>query len=460
MRFKLTLLTLFVAACASDVQPGEPTPDGGHPDAGLADASPHALDAGPLLDGGPREDAAEAPSRRARYTTDRTLSPITPNVVERMQDILLSADGQAPDVFAKMGASATVSSAFLHCFDTTRVELDGRDELAETIAFFGGGDAGGFSPFGRQSLSATVGWTASDALRGDPAPYEQEINAASPLFAVIMYGSNDAGYLNPFWYGENLWTLLEGVIARGVIPIVSNVMPRDDSPAVDAYIAPNNMIVRALAESLQIPFIDFHRELMALEGHGLASDNVHPNTYSQSGSNRPCVFTDVGLQYGYNLRNLITIQTLDRVRRTLLEGEAAPDEDAPARRGAGTLASPHEIDALPFADLGDTSASDSRLLDRYDGCAAPQNESGPEVAYTFTLTEETTVRAMVIDRGATDVDIHLLGDEVTTEGCIARGHNELVRNLAAGTYHLVVDSFTSGSSERSGRYLLAVMEQE
>ena len=47
-------------------------------------------------------------------------------------------------------------------------------------------------------------------------------------------------------------------------------------------------------------------------GH-VCDDNLHLNVYAPTGAARGCVFTAAGLQYGHNVRNLLTLQALDVV---------------------------------------------------------------------------------------------------------------------------------------------------
>ena len=65
--------------------------------------------------------------------------------------------------------------------------------------------------------------------------------------------------------------------------------------------------------------------------------------------------------------------------------------------------------------------------------------------------------AYVIDRGATDVDLHLLRGEPTGERCIARHDRTVTANLTAGTYYVVVDTFLGKGGAHPGEFLLAVV---
>ena len=375
-----------------------------------------------------------------------------------LRDIVASGEGLQEDVFAKVGASATKSRNFLHCFAGDDIDLDGREELRDTIMYFRGGEAGGVNPFERESLTVTVGWSAGRAIRGDPSPLEQELEAIAPRYAVIMYGTNDIQLGSITGYSDNMLDLVDLLLDWGVIPLLTSIMPRDDSSSADEQVPRYNMVVRGIAQALQVPFIDYHRELVTLPDHGLAGDGIHPNVHYESGSARSCFFDVEGLQHGYNIRNLITIETLDRVRR-VLDGEEAPDAPGEPPSGDGSQDFPFLIEELPFSDLKSTLLSTHRDIDEYPGCSADQDESGPELTYELDLAFPARVRAMVFDRGSVDIDIHLLDETGTGEGCLERDHNGVVADLEAGTYFIVVDTFVSSGEEHAGEYLLVVMEE-
>jgi hypothetical protein len=173
------------------------------------------------------------------------------------------------------------------------------------------------------------------------------------------------------------------------------------------------------------------------------------------------VFTPDGLTAGYNIRNLLTIQTLDRARRVVVDSEAAPDVAVRSIAGTGTVADPVVVDSLPFSDVRDTRESTNDAIDVYDGCAAAQDESGREHYYRFEVAEKRRVRALVVDDvdgDGADIDVHLLSGTSGAD-CIARDHRELVVDLDPGTYYFVLDSFSSGGVAREGEYLFVVMEQ-
>jgi hypothetical protein len=390
-------------------------------------------------------DAAPAPVTFAQYPTDRTLSPLSPSVVAGLRAIHVTATG-SDATFAKIGDSQTAASGYLTCFATAAVDLAGHD-LAGTLAHFKAGDAAGADPFARKSLAAVVGWPAFKAISGAPTPVELELAAIHPTFATIMFGSNDAGWVSIDRFGRNLIEIGDELLAHGVIPIYSSFPPRDDDPAADALVARYNAVVRGVASTRGLPFIDLHRELMSLPAHGLGPDHLHLASAAGGG----CKLDPASLGHGNNLRNLLTLETLDRLRATVLDAMPAPDLELPRSAGSGLPADPLVIDAFPYADRRDTRAG-VRAIASYPGCSAA-DEGGPELYYQVTITAPTTLHAYALEAAGVDVDLQLLD---AGGACLGRGDTTIDHAVAAGTYTLVVDTFASGAIERGGEYVLVV----
>jgi len=126
---------------------------------------------------------------------------------------------------------------------------------------------------------------------------------------------------------------------------------------------------------------------MPLPDHGLGSDQVHPTVM---GYNRSCHLTEEGLQFGYNMRNLITMQAFDRVFRTVVTAAPALDFEPAALQGEGSQADPFQVDTIPFIDARATTALDLRFFYRLD------------------LGETLDLRLMAIHRDDSDADLTLL----------------------------------------------------
>jgi hypothetical protein len=470
---------LLFAACVPDRPPRVVT-DAALPDAGAsADAGqspdaapPMSFDAGVvtpdagLIDGGlsdtgvvDRPDALApedaAPSAGpARYSELEIHSPITDSVAERLRAIA-GAQARTEDVFAKVGDSNTVSSGFLNCFVGPLVELDTHLALLDTLDFFRGGDASGTPPFNRTSLAATIGWSAWSPISGSPSPLTREIDAIEPRIAVIMFGTNDVETRNIYRFGESMMDIADQLVRGGTIPIITSAPPRDDDAVSDAWIPRFNAVARGIAEARQTPFVDLERALRAVPGHGLGPDGIHLESYPTGA--RACSFTAAGLTHGHNVRNLLTLEALERARFAL-EGRASPDASAPALVGRGVAAEPYLIDRLPFTDTRDTRAQGERLISAYDACA-PQDESGPEIVYRFEVTARTAISAFVIARGQSDIDLHLLNGRAEPSACVQRNDRTISATLDPGTWYFVLDTYVANGTELPGEFLFAVVAE-
>ncbi len=412
-------------------------PDGGPPPDGARD-------------GAPKPDAPPPLSGPARYG-ETTHSPITSSVAANLRAIAAAGPGKKEGVFAKIGASNSLNSNFLHCFAGSSVSWGSHGALAATVAHYKTDLGGGVTPFDRDSVCTVVGWPAHKAIAGNPSPLAQEVNAISPRIAVVMYGTNDIGYDNIWQYGESMLSITDQLIGWGVVPILTTIPPRADSATANTQVPRYNAVVRGVGQARQVPVIDLHRELLPLPAQGLGSDGIHMNAKASG-----CDLTSAGLQYGFNVRNLLTLESLARVKAAL-DGAPAPDPATAPQQGAGTAASPFAVDALPYTDLRNTAGWPEKKIKSY-GCAPTVDESGPEVVYRLVLGKPTNLRAIVFDGDNVDLDLHLLDASANpASGCLARDDKLIVKSLPAGTYHLVVDTYVTGGAEKAGEYLLVVL---
>ena len=386
-------------------------------------------------------DGSVAPAAPVLYPLGRLHSPITASVASRLRAI--GHTGSTANVFAKVGDSITAMSSFATCFDHD-YQLASHASLEPTRAYFAAGDAAGSSPFGRTSLAATGGWQTSDELAGTPCPLDQEESAIAPLYSVVLLGTNDNRYgRSPIAYGHDLWTIVDNLIGDGTIPILSTIPPVNGDTSTDARVPLFNLIVRAIAQGRQVPLVDFHDAIVSLPNRGISSDGLHP-TVSPSGA---CDLSDSALQYGFNVRNLITVEALDRTR-TALAG-SPPDSTAATRAGAGTHASP-VLGSLPLVDLADTHDGDSGFA-QY-ACDATAR-SGHEIVYKLNLASRITIGAYLIEHGATDASVHVLAGSLATSACVASGTSTLTATVGPGTIYIVVDTTTAATE---GEYALVV----
>ncbi len=436
MRLRVALGCLLVAACGSPTERDDAGP--------RVDAGAFGVDAGVF--------EVDAGFSVISYPSGRTQSPITREVALHLQAIAARGPSKNGAVFSKIGDSNTVNTSFLSCFAFANVDLAGRSTLQPALDYFLTGGS-----FDRMSLSASVGWNAASPLNGTPSPLQQELDAAQPRYATVMFGTNDVGFTDTHAFGRNLFTLVDTLTMQGVVPIVSAIPPRDDTAAIDAWVPRYNLVARGIAQARRVPFIDLHHELLSVPAHGLGSDGVHLNVYVP-GAVRPCVLNPAGLGFGHNVRNLHTLEGLSRAWNAV-EGRTAPDATAPRIEGSGMPGDEVLIASLPFVDVRDTRTDGVARLDAYPGCASTTNESGREVLYRLELSQPTNVRVFVVSLGRSDIDVHLMSDTNSGQACVVRHDKFFVRKLAAGTHYLSLDTYQSSEGALAGEYLVGAIAE-
>jgi len=127
----------------------------------------------------------------------------------------------------------------------------------------------------------------------------------------------------------------------------------------------------------------------------------------------------------------------------------------------GTISNPIKIDSFPFSNSGNTRNMFSLEIDSYS--AQPEtNETGPEVIYEFTVSTPGNIDISVTDIQNEDIDndIHLLSsldldnDKMAVD-TLARDDHNIIMHIDAGTYYIVVDSFSSSGNDRPGEFTMS-----
>ncbi len=274
--------------------------------------------------------ASRMASAATRYPEGVVQSPMTAAVVARLRAVLQKGGG-IRDTFVKVGDSNTANPSFMRCFAGDDVRLAGHDELEATRTAFRVHHVDLLhDSFARVSVAATPGWLTAQVLQGSPSHLVQEIAEVKPAFAIVMLGTNDNRPGGFEIFRDKIAEVVDRALAAGVVPILTTVPPRDDSPATAARVPTFNAEIRALAERRAIPLLDLHAALASLPGHGLAKDGIHlAPAGTADGSPHPCWFSSDALRKGMNMRNLLTLVALDRARRFLLEGAAPEAEPTP-----------------------------------------------------------------------------------------------------------------------------------
>lgn len=288
------------------------------------------------LEGGTPQPAA-APVR-----TDPTLlammerlraAPILYNMTtERVLEIFQQGQqlGNRADVFTKVGDSNTTSGDFLYPMglDRNYCDLGPYSYLRETIDYYAAdspreGEDNSFTNFslaadnGYSSASALDPFWATEPCAGNESPLLCEYRLVRPSIAIIMLGLMDVRYdSDPEAYRANMDRLVQASIEQGVIPVLTNnvVLPDQETLSFDLSIA-NNIALLDIAEAHQTPMINLWRAVQTLPDYGIGPDRTHLK--AEIGSF--CSFDGPEQEIGGTLRNLLTLQALDEIRRHVTE---------------------------------------------------------------------------------------------------------------------------------------------
>jgi hypothetical protein len=281
------------------------------------------------------EQTATVPAVQVEDPPSQPRWQLDEEVLENVAAIRARNPELREDAFSKMGGSSVESRAFLHCFAAPYVELGDYQRLAPTLARFNGEDQNSFD---RHSDAAGVNWNLRYVLSGKPPKYRREIGETQARYALVLFGSNDAQNKNERVYLTRLIELIEELSAMGVVPVLGSSIPRRDASR-DLWIRRFNQITEAVAEHWKLPYVDYYAAMRVLPRKGLARDGVHPNVLGGGGLQNACQFTQRGLRYGHNVRNLLTLQMLDALHESS-EPSARADLTMPAEpaREQGGLA--------------------------------------------------------------------------------------------------------------------------
>jgi uncharacterized protein YgiM (DUF1202 family) len=233
--------------------------------------------------------------------------------------------GNRANVFSKVGDSMTVAEESFRPIGLGVYNLGGYSNLQGTINFFLAGSARTDNPFSNVSLAAGDGWNSQTILNPQFAntalctagetPLACEYRLNKPAVALIMIGTNDLNSVAAEQFAYNLRVIANISIDMGVIPVLSTIPPRHDFPGrAEAY----NQLIIDVAQEKGLPLWDFYSAVSTLPNSGIADASYHLSS-PPSGFLNAANFTENYLQYGYVLRNLTMLQTLDVLRANILQ---------------------------------------------------------------------------------------------------------------------------------------------
>ena len=240
--------------------------------------------------------------------------PVVPtDISDRVREIYEQglAMGSDPTHFSIIGDCQNVSSYFLSVFDKPGEFSLGSEYayLQPTIDYYQGS-------FSRVSLAVKGGFNAAavlSPLRADPkkcnpneSPLDCELRVWNPSIVMVS--------METWWsekpaeeYDKYMRRVLDRIIETGAVPIIAT---KADNLEGDHSI---NATIAQIAYEYDIPLWNFWGALQHLSDHGLSSDGFHL-TFARNFFDDP-----VRMKNAWPWRNLTALQTLDTVRRGLIE---------------------------------------------------------------------------------------------------------------------------------------------
>jgi hypothetical protein len=142
-----------------------------------------------------------------------------------------------------------------------------------------------------------------------------------------MLGTVDSeGMITVEQYRANLEQIVQITIDMGVIPVLTMIPPMTVEAARNQRVDQIAEQIAAVARAYDIPLINYYAAMKPLPNIGLSGDGGHP---SEPPDGRFAVFDEAHLQYGYVMRNLITLQMLYELwRQVLYDSDTAGGQTA------------------------------------------------------------------------------------------------------------------------------------
>jgi hypothetical protein len=243
---------------------------------------------------------SETSSRRAEGWMSWDVVPtLSQNALSIYQKGL--ALGNNPRAFSKVGDGEISAAWFLSDFDLgpDYYNLGSNTDLQSTIAYFTGSyDRQGFAArrgFNAQRILDSALANTTYCLSGETS-LDCEIRLHQPSFALISFGTNQVW--QPDQFESGLRTIIETLIAKGVVPVLST---KADNLEGNYRI---NSIIARLAVEYDLPLWNFWRAVQPLPNQGLQQDFEHITYYPNDFS------APEALQYAWPVRNLTALQVL------------------------------------------------------------------------------------------------------------------------------------------------------
>ncbi len=327
-----------------------------------------------------------------QYPKDQTLSPMDQDLlIGRWQQIAKSNPNRTNDSFIRIGDSLSTPPHFLHCVASGTPKLGKRQKLNQIIKRYRQKTIAQENAFEHNSISAKSGASINTLINrsksGGKSLLEKEFEINPGRFALVMLGTNDIDYHRGVQRYINAYAvLMNKILDEGVIPILFTMPPREKYPTDANLIKDFNFIVRGMAVAFQVPFIDYHTMLLDLPEQGLRNDRIHLNAI-QNG----CSFETNALNGAHNLKNLVSLTTLDKLNSALEEKKV---KFSPKLKPNQTEINVKSED-FPWFDVQDSNQLSVLQVNDKSPCKTLRYRPPVGMIYRIQLKKNTEIQIMV-----------------------------------------------------------------
>jgi len=248
---------------------------------------------------------------------DLAAYPVVGSSTARARDIFLQgrAMGNNPNVLAKVGDCSSEHWFFLSVFAWGKYDLGEYGYLQPVIDHFG--ESLGYNSEATHNgfnVNAVMhpDWSDPSVCQKGESPLQCEFRLHKPSVVIIMFGTSDLLVMTPYEFDFYLRDIVDQSIEAGVIPVLSTFP--GNKGFWDRTVLYNQIVVR-IALDYDIPLINLWLALEDLPNKGLEPDGFH---LGEPEGEAAGYLTGNYLKVGYNVRNLVTLQTLDNIWRNAM----------------------------------------------------------------------------------------------------------------------------------------------
>lgn len=251
---------------------------------------------------------------------DLYVVPVIPTISDAMRDVYRRGRDELRNyshVITKIGDSITADELYLAPLSRNNNVLGPYDYLGDTMLYFG---ASTTVPSVAAQVGMTTytlfdpGWAPNDLCEPRETPLDCEYRRKRPSVSFIMFGPNDLLRMDDAHFDEQMRKVVQTTIDHGVIPVLSTF---SYDPGMGLWLQSVNFNRRlvTIAADYEVPIINLWLAARPLPEYGLEVDHIHMKhwgSYSLKFDRGSPAFS------GAALRNLLTLRTLDEIRRTVI----------------------------------------------------------------------------------------------------------------------------------------------